>query len=158
MSYEDPRKSPDELILPGEVRVDAEAEWRNIGTGVDYKLLYLDETCGRWSALFHMAEGAVLKPHIHKGAVETYMIRGKIEFRTGRSFKTGDYVYEPLGAVHHHAVAVEDAVVFNVMHGPVEFFDENGETTLVWDWEWVKRELADDFKGDIAVDKSEAPA
>jgi quercetin dioxygenase-like cupin family protein len=142
MGYDDPRKAEVKEILPGEVIVrTSEMEWRPIGEKAYYKLLHLDEVSGRWQGLFRLDKGAIMNPHFHKGAIEGYVITGKMTFR-GRLIQTGDYLYEPLGAVHEAATALEDTIMTSQFHGPVEFLDDEGETVAVWDWEWVKREQA----------------
>ena len=101
------------------------------------KILWTGSESGTWAVLFRWLKGYVAPPHKHLTASHTFIIKGKLQVRTG-ILKTGDYVYEANGMVHGATTALEDTDYIFICNGPVLFFNENSFTSYLG-WEELKR-------------------
>lgn len=142
MAFENPRTADPLRFLPGEVIVKgAERPWRRSGEKAEYKLLHIDFHTGRWVTLDRFQEGMKIFKHLHKAPIEGYCISGSFTFRENHIISAGDYFYEPAGALHPEATALEDGtLIFGIYHGPLEFLDEEGNSVQTLDWEWFLNE------------------
>jgi quercetin dioxygenase-like cupin family protein len=101
------------------------------------KILWTGSESGTWAVLFRWLKGYVAPPHKHLTASHTFIIKGKLQVRTG-ILKTGDYVYEANGMVHGATTALEDTDYIFICNGPVLFFNENSFTSYLG-WEELRR-------------------
>ena len=101
------------------------------------KILWTGSESGTWAVLFRWLKGYVAPSHKHLSASHTFIIKGKLQVRTG-ILKTGDYVYEANGMVHGATTALEDTDYIFICNGPVLFFNENSFTSYLG-WEELKR-------------------
>ncbi len=101
------------------------------------KILWTGSESGTWAVLFRWLKGYVAPPHKHLSASHTFVIKGKLQVRTG-ILKTGDYVYEANGMVHGATTALEDTDYIFICNGPVLFFNENSFTSYL-SWEELRR-------------------
>ncbi|MGH7986685.1 MAG: cupin domain-containing protein [Candidatus Binataceae bacterium] len=101
------------------------------------KILWTGAESGTWAVLFRWLKGYVAPPHKHLTASHTFIIRGKLQVRTG-ILQTGDYVYEATGMVHGATTALEDTDYIFICNGPVLFFNENSFTSYLG-WEELRR-------------------
>lgn len=101
------------------------------------KILWTGSESGTWAVLFRWLKGYVAPPHKHLTASHTFIIKGKLQVRTG-ILKTGDYVYEANGMVHGATTALEDTDYIFICNGPVLFFSENSFTSYLG-WEELRR-------------------
>ncbi|MGH8011833.1 MAG: cupin domain-containing protein [Candidatus Binataceae bacterium] len=101
------------------------------------KILWTGSESGTWAVLFRWLKGYVAPPHKHLTASHTFIIRGKLQVRTG-ILQTGDYVYEANGMVHGATTALEDTDYIFICNGPVLFFNENSFTSYLG-WEELRR-------------------
>jgi quercetin dioxygenase-like cupin family protein len=101
------------------------------------KILWTGSESGTWAVLFRWLKGYVAPPHKHLTASHTFIIKGKLQVRTG-ILKTGDYVYEANGMVHGATTALEDTDYIFICNGPVLFFNENNFTSYLG-WEELRR-------------------
>ena len=119
------------LIRPDDLK------WTETEGGNSIKLLRVSEETGSWSALFRAAKGTTNPPHIHLGPADFYVIEGVMEFRGGVS-RTGDWIYEPNGAVHEQTHHPEETIYLANVHGAIAFTDENQEILSISDWRGMK--------------------
>jgi quercetin dioxygenase-like cupin family protein len=101
------------------------------------KILWTGSESGTWAVLFRWLKGYVAPPHKHLTASHTFIIRGKLQVRTG-ILETGDYVYEANGMVHGATTALEDTDYIFICNGPVLFFNEDSFTSYLG-WEELRR-------------------
>lgn len=107
-------------------------EWTPLVEGIGFKLLYSSSETGRWTVLLNCEKGSAFAMHRHYGPGEYYVVSGKMEYRAG-SAKTGDYGYEPLGAVHEHTFFPEHTILHFTNYGPVLFIDDDDNVLSVLD-------------------------
>ncbi len=119
------------LIRPDDLK------WIETGGGNSVKVLRVSEETGSWSALFRAAKGTTNPPHIHLGPADFYVIEGVLEFRGGVA-RTGDWIYEPNGAVHEATHHPEETVYLANVHGGIAFTGENQEILGISDWRGMK--------------------
>jgi quercetin dioxygenase-like cupin family protein len=75
--------------------------------------------------------------HTHLGPADFLVLSGQIDYRGG-SAKTGDYIYEPAGAVHEATSHPVDTVYFANVYGPVAFHGKDGTIAGILDWRAVQ--------------------
>lgn len=121
----------DVLIHTGEM------EWSPLVEGIGVKLLYSSRETGRWAVLLNAKKGASFSKHRHYGPGEYYVVSGRMEYRAGTAV-TGDYGYEPLGAVHEQTAFSDDTLLYFTNYGPVLFLDEDDNVTSVLDNEFLE--------------------
>ena len=107
-------------------------EWVDTGGGNQVKVLRVSEETGSWTALFKAAAGTTNPPHRHLGPADFYVLSGSIEYRNGRA-EAGDWIYEPMGALHEATHHSEETVYLANVHGPIAYFDEDGNVASVSD-------------------------
>jgi anti-sigma factor ChrR (cupin superfamily) len=96
---------------PGHLFVHAqEGEWREIAPGIDAKVLAMDETRKRVSALMRMQKGARYADHRHALTEEMFVIEGSC-YISGRLLKAGDYHRAEAGSVHLDSYTEEGALM-----------------------------------------------
>ena len=118
------------------VRTDEE-EWIQSQEGNQFKVLRISKETGAWSALIKAKKGQVNPPHTHLGAADFYVISGGFDYRGG-SARTGDWVYEPAGAVHEATSHPVDTIYLANVYGPVGFHDAEGNIAHVLDWRAIQ--------------------
>lgn len=116
-------------------------EWTPLVEGIGVKLLYSSRETGRWTVLLDCAKGSSFDKHKHFGPGEYYVIKGKMEYRAGCAV-TGDYGYEPLGAVHESTSFPEHTVLHFTNYGPVLFIDEDDNVLAILDNDFLERLVA----------------
>ena len=105
------------------------------------KILYTGSESGTWAVLLKWLKGYVAPPHKHLSASHTFILKGKLQVRTG-ILNAGDYVYEANGMVHGATTALEDTEYLFICNGPVLFFDDNKFTAYL-SWEQLRKIQAD---------------
>jgi hypothetical protein len=119
--------TPVELLLPvGEI------SWVSILPGIDFRLLFTSGETGRWTVVFRCQPGSSFPPHRHYGAGEYYVVRGRMEYRTG-SAVAGTYGYEPLGSLHEFTEFPEYTELLFTNYGPVAFLNADGSVSSILD-------------------------
>jgi hypothetical protein len=103
----------------------SEIPWTKVYEGVWLKDLRSCEITGQWAQLLKMEAGAVLPRHFHLGAGEFIVIKGEFVYRGGTA-RTGDYGYEPLGAMHDEPRAAVETELFYVGYGPLALLNPDG--------------------------------
>lgn len=119
------------LIRPDDLK------WVETPGGNALKVLRVSEETGSWSALFRSAKGTTNPPHIHLGPADFYVVEGVLEFRGGVA-RTGDWIYEPNGAVHEATHHPEETIYLANVHGGIAFTGENQEILGISDWRAMK--------------------
>ncbi len=110
--------------------------WVEFAPGIEFKTLRTSAETGVWTVLFRCAAGSAFPPHVHHGAGEYLMTKGRMQYRMGEAL-AGDYGYEPLGAFHELTSFVEDTEMIFTNHGPVVFTDEQGQgVKMILDWKF----------------------
>lgn len=117
----------DDILL----RTD-ELPWTPLVDGISVKLLFSSKESGRWTVLLNCEEGSSFAKHKHFGPGEYYVVHGKMDYRAGEAV-TGDYGYEPLGAVHECTTFPEETLLHFTNYGPVLFLDEEDNVISVLD-------------------------
>jgi hypothetical protein len=56
----------------------------------------------------------------------------------GVTATAGDYGWEPVSVIHDHTYFPEPSEFLFTNHGAVQFVDEQGNTTMVLDWEVIQ--------------------
>lgn len=102
-----------------------EVPWTKVYEGVWIKDLRSCDVTGQWTQLLRMEAGAVLPAHFHLGAGEFFVVKGEFVYRGGTA-RTGDYGYEPLGALHEQPKAAVETVLFYVGYGPLALLNADG--------------------------------
>lgn len=121
-------------MVDGDILTRAdELAWVDIADGIRFRLLRTSAETGTWTVIFQCDEGAAFARHRHYGAGEYYVIRGKMQYRAGTAV-TGDWGYEPLGAVHDHTVFLEPTELLFTNHGPVAYIDDDDNVTAILDY------------------------
>ena len=77
----------------------AEGEWREIAPGIIAKILAMDETRQRVTALVRMEKGSSYSNHRHTRTEELFVIEGTC-YCGGRLLKAGDYHRAEAGSIH----------------------------------------------------------
>jgi len=112
--------------------------WHPLGPGTWFKLLRVSEETGVWTSLIKMEAGSRFAPHKHLGAAEFFVIRGEFDYRAGTA-KTGDYGYEPLGAVHGATTCTVESEYVITTYGPIAFLNEDGSVQMLYDFAAAKK-------------------
>ena len=130
--------TPFDSQLADTVVQTADMQWIETDPGQAYmKVLWTGPESGRWAGLFKWKQGYVAAPHKHLGAVQVYMLSGKLKVRDA-TLNAGDYVYEPNGMLHDATEALEDTEYLLIGDGPVLFFDDDSFTGYLG-WEELRR-------------------
>ncbi|MEM8696547.1 MAG: 2,4'-dihydroxyacetophenone dioxygenase family protein [Pseudomonadota bacterium] len=106
--------------------------WFPLVEGIDVKLLFSSSETGRWTVLLRCRPGSSFAKHKHYGAGEYYVVKGRMEYRMGGA-KTGDFGYEPLGAIHEMTSFPEYTELLFTNYGPVLFLDDDDNVTSILD-------------------------
>ena len=114
----------DLLIRAGEL------PWVELGDGASAQYLRNCEITGQWVQILRLNAGASLPSHYHFGAGEFIVLKGELHYAAGIA-KSGDYGYEPLGAVHEKTYAPVDTELFYVGYGPLAALGADGKFTGV---------------------------
>jgi len=114
-----------------------DVQWAPLVEGISVKLLYSSSETGRWTVLLNCEKDSSFARHKHYGPGEYYVVYGKMEYRAGCAV-TGDYGYEPLGAIHDKTTFAEDTLLHFTNYGPVLFIDEKGNVLSVLDNELLE--------------------
>jgi hypothetical protein len=101
------------------------------------KILWTGSESGTWAVLLKWNKGYVAPPHKHLSPSHTFILKGKLQVRTG-ILNAGDYVYEANGMVHGATTALEDTEYLFICNGAVLFFNEDSFTSYL-SWEELKR-------------------
>jgi anti-sigma factor ChrR (cupin superfamily) len=118
------------------VRTD-DLDWIDDGVGNQVKVLRINEETGFFHILIKARAGQVNPPHTHLGPADFYVIEGGFDYRGG-SARTGDWVYEPTGAVHDATTHPMDTIYLANVYGPVAFHDAEGGIAGILDWRSMK--------------------
>lgn len=127
------------------VKLD-ELPWIPMVEGVDFKLLRSCDVTGAWTVYFRANVGATFPRHQHFGAGEYFVVKGRMVYRAGEA-STGDYGYEPLGAVHELTTFAEYTELYFTNFGPVIFMEEDGSVNSILD-NFTLNEMAANYEGD----------
>jgi quercetin dioxygenase-like cupin family protein len=112
-------------------------EWIDSGAGNLFKVLRVSKETGAWSALIKAPAGQVNAPHTHLGPADFYVISGQIDYRGGCA-RTGDWIYEPAGAIHEATSHPMETVYLANVYGPVAIHGKDGTYASILDWRAVK--------------------
>jgi len=77
----------------------AEGEWREMAPGIVAKILAMDDTRQRVTALVRMVKGSSYSKHRHTLTEELFVIEGSC-YCGGRLLKAGDYHRAEAGSIH----------------------------------------------------------
>ena len=124
-----------------------EMKWIEFSPGIDYKILRTSPETGAWTVLFQCAKGSGFPPHLHYGAGEYFLFKGKMDYRMGVA-NAGDYGYEPLGVYHEHTNFVEDSELLFTNFGPIAFVNEDMSVKFLLDWKFFADRQAGTEVGD----------
>jgi quercetin dioxygenase-like cupin family protein len=91
--------------------IRAEEGWVPFMKGIQFKMLYRDETTGARSLLARLEPGVVLPPHEHGFAEECLVLEGEISFGD-LTIRAGDYHFAARGARHPALTTRTGALVF----------------------------------------------
>jgi len=118
------------------IRAD-ELMWVELPGGNSIKVLRVSEETGSWTALHKAKAGTINPRHRHLAPGEFYVISGALDYRAGVAY-SGDWLYEPNGAVHEATSHPEDTVYLAMVHGPIAFMDDNDQISRITDWRTMK--------------------
>jgi len=116
-------------------------KWATLADGIDFTLLYSSAETGRWTVLFRAQPGSFFGPHLHLGAGEYYVLKGRMTYRMGEA-RAGTYGYEPLDAIHEHTAFPEYTELLFTNYGPVAFLNEKGEISSILDHKLLEELMA----------------
>lgn len=125
-------------IADGNISND-DLPWKCMRDGYDFKLLRTCSVTGTWVVLFRTIAGGSVPSHKHISAAEYFLLKGKVEVRGGKenggiTSVAGDYGYEPNGVIHEQTYFPEPTEYLFISHGPIQYLDENGNTSGIIDW------------------------
>jgi 2,4'-dihydroxyacetophenone dioxygenase len=115
----------------------SDLDWIDDGVGNKVKVLRINEETGFFHILISAKAGQVNPPHTHLGPADFYVIEGGFDYRGG-SARTGDWVYEPTGAVHDATTHPMDTIYLANVYGPVAFHNSDGSIAGILDWRSLK--------------------
>ena len=100
------------------------------------KLLHVDQARGEMALLMRVPAGTFLGAHNHRGRVVLYTIKGGWRYMEHDWIaRAGDFVYETAGSRHSfQGQAGDDAELFVLLDGSLEFLDEKGNIAAIEDW------------------------
>jgi quercetin dioxygenase-like cupin family protein len=100
-------------------------EWQPFAPGSRsmVKRLRVSRETGWLHALMRGAAGQVNRPHTHLGAASFFVLEGGFDFRGGSAI-AGDWVWEPVGAVHEATTHHVDTLYIATAHGPVKYLTD----------------------------------
>lgn len=99
----------------------AEGEWREMAPGIVAKILSMDETRQRVTALVRMERGSRYGDHRHALTEELYVIEGSC-YCGGRLLKAGDYHRAEAGSVHYGTHTDEGSLMLLITSVQNEMF------------------------------------
>ena len=138
MSQNNGKSNSEDAVQDVMVKVP-ELQWHPMIENIDFKLLRVSEETGSWTIILRCQAGSYFPLHRHYGAGEYFVIVGRMLYRAGEA-KTGDYGYEPLGAVHDRTTFPEYTELLFTNHGPVLFLnEEDGSVKSILDHETIKQ-------------------
>ena len=111
---------------------------------VGIKLLHVDQCRGEMALLMRVPAGTYLGVHNHRGRVVLYTIKGGWRYMEHDWVaREGDFVYETAGSAHSFQgeSGGDDAELFVLLDGSLEFLDENGKVAAVEDWRTMLERL-----------------
>jgi anti-sigma factor ChrR (cupin superfamily) len=114
-----------------------EQPWIDMGGGNQVIVLRVSKETGFFSILIKAPAGQVNAPHTHIGAADFYVISGGFDYRGG-SARTGDWVYEPAGAIHDATTHPMDTIYLANSYGPIAFHGKDGGYSSITDWRAIK--------------------
>ncbi len=86
-------------------------EWSEIGPGVEWKILHVDQVCGQRSLLLKLAPGACYPAHDHSGVEECMIIEGDMIIGD-LQLHAGDYHVAQAGTRHEAVTSEKGGLVF----------------------------------------------
>jgi anti-sigma factor ChrR (cupin superfamily) len=101
-----------------------ELPWTDLAIGALKRLRRSSET-GWAHNLLRGYPGQVNAPHTHQGPAMFYVVEGGFDFRGG-SAGVGDWVWEPMGAVHETTSHAVDTVYIGTLFGAVGMHTDQG--------------------------------
>lgn len=122
MTAHTPHLAHQEQLAPLDSRYVAvdDLPWKPTPTsGIDMKILLLDEQSGLMTALFRWQPGTRLPLHEHVEIEQTYVLQGSIVDEEGE-VREGNYVWRPQGN-RHVAHSPEGALVLSMFLKPNRF-------------------------------------
>lgn len=105
--------------------------------GTEIKLLKVNPISGQFIIVQRSQPDALINIHKHYGSVIGYTIKGAWGYKEYDWIaREGDFVYEPAGSTHtlYTPPGDEETVIFFIIEGALEFFNEKGKSLMVWDW------------------------
>lgn len=130
----------EELLASAELRAggdqlrDPEAlPWVPQAEGVSFRPLRICPEKGSWTNLLRVSRRGMINLHRHLAPVEAWVVQGQWRYlERDWVARPGTYIFEPAGDVHTLAtVGNEEMITLFVMHGPIEYIGDDGETLFV---------------------------
>jgi quercetin dioxygenase-like cupin family protein len=97
---EQPTPSPNSDLSQFQFLRSSKGHWQEFGSGVSVKILSIDPTKKRSTALVRMAAGTRLPKHRHLATEEVYVLEGDCHVAPGQVLRAGDYFRAEEGSVH----------------------------------------------------------
>jgi quercetin dioxygenase-like cupin family protein len=101
------REEPSPLLVTSRA---AEGAWARVGPGLERKVLWA--TPAAVSAMWRLAPGASLPPHLHAADEECVVLEGSVRIGADLLLRAGDFHVAPQGSRHEATATETGAVVF----------------------------------------------
>jgi quercetin dioxygenase-like cupin family protein len=88
-------------------------DWAPLFPGVEVKLLSIDKERGYYTTLVRMVPGAIIPPHRHVEAEDSYMLEGEFTV-SGVLMRPGDHCHAKPGSVHPVSTTTTGCVYVSV--------------------------------------------
>ena len=117
---------------------EKESPWIPFGPTAALRHLHFDGAHNTWSNVLWVKKSGVIGTHKHRGSVVMVCLEGSARYLEYDWVATpGDFIYEPPGITHTLVTDHPEGVkLFGWLHGPIEFFDEDGKFTETLDVWW----------------------
>jgi quercetin dioxygenase-like cupin family protein len=117
--------------FPARLALPETGPWIPGGPGKFFKPLRFMSGYRGFVELLRLEPGIEMPLHRHTGEVHAFNLEGSRELCTGEVIDAGQYVYEPAGNIDSWiAIGPTPLIVFVVVMGEVEFYDENHAVRL----------------------------
>jgi anti-sigma factor ChrR (cupin superfamily) len=119
-------KFPTTPDLPSVIVQSADRPWKATKfPGVEFKLLFEDQSSGLFTGLFRWAPGAELPYHEHAALEQTYVLEGGLIDHEGE-LTAGGYAARPAGSRHVAKASAAGCLNISFFLRPNLFFDDEG--------------------------------
>lgn len=94
--------------------------------GMEWKLVHTEPGDDRWTAMYRGPAGSYIRPHIHSGPAEGYILFGAVQVHAPYVSDGAGYLREAANANHPRTVMMADTAFILTMQGPLMWIRQDG--------------------------------